>query len=156
MGIAYNLFLDSEAENAHKNFEVTKLLKFWTEKIIEIDSAERERPSLGLIVEKMAEVISVPRSNKRVELKMGNANGTLITNVGTVWKMLRPSWCPHPQANLIEEVTERVRLSPTKDEDLGTLNVIHKLILTHNKEPGEIMNKLEKSMKKMEPVVVSI
>ena len=37
------------------------------------------------------------------------------------------------------------------DEDLGTLNVIHKLILPHKREPGEIMNKLEKSMKKMEP-----
>ena len=37
------------------------------------------------------------------------------------------------------------------DEDLGTLNVIHKLILPHKREPGEIMNKLEKSMKKMKP-----
>ena len=40
MWIAYNPFLDSEAGNAHKNFEVTDLLKFWTEKIIEIDSAK--------------------------------------------------------------------------------------------------------------------
>ena len=31
MGIAYNSFLDSEAGNAHKNFEVIELLKFWTE-----------------------------------------------------------------------------------------------------------------------------
>ena len=75
MGIAYNPFLDSEAVNAHKNFEVTELLKFWTEKIIEIDPAERERPSLGLILGKMPEVISVPRSNKWVEIKMGNGNG---------------------------------------------------------------------------------
>ena len=117
MGIAINPFLDSEARNAHKNFEVTELLKFWTEKMIKIDSAERERPSLGLMLEKM---ISVPRSNKMVELKMGNGNGMLVTNLGTVWKLLRPSWCPHPPANLIEEVTERVRLSPTKDEDFGT------------------------------------
>ena len=151
MGIAYNPFLDSEAGNAHKNFEVTDLLKFWTEKIIEIDPAERERPSLGMILEKMPEVISVPLSNKRVELKMGNGNGMLITNLGTVWKFVRSSWCPHPHASLIEEVTEQVRLSPTKDEDLGTLNVIHKLILPHSKEPGEIMNTLERSMKKMEP-----
>ena len=40
MGIAYNPFLDSEAENAHKNYEVTELLKFWTEKIIEIDPVD--------------------------------------------------------------------------------------------------------------------
>ena len=84
MGIAFNPFLDSEAGNAHKKLEVTELLKFWTEKIIEIDPAERERPSLGLILEKMQEVISIPGSNKRVELKMGNGNGMLITNLGTV------------------------------------------------------------------------
>ena len=148
--MAYNPFLDSEAGNAHKKFEVTDLLKFWTEKIIEIDPAERERPRIGLILEKIPEVVSGPRSNKKVELKMGNGYCMLVTNLGAVWKLLRPSSCPHPHANLIEEVTERVRLSLTKDEDLGNLNVIHKLILPHNKEPGEILNKLEKSMKKME------
>ena len=127
MGIAYNPFLDSEAGSAHRNHEVTELLKFWTEKIIEIDSVEREKPSLGLVFERMPEVISVPRLSKIVELKMGNWNGMLITNSGTVWKLLRLSWCPHPHAGLIEEVTERVRLVLTKDEDMGTLNVIHKL-----------------------------
>ena len=45
-----------------------------------------------------------------------------------------------------------MRLSPTKDEDLGTLNVLHKLILPHSKESGETMSKLDKSVKKMEPV----
>ena len=120
MEIPYNPFLDSEAGSAHRNHEMTELLKFWTEKIIEIDIVERERPSLVLILEMMPEVISVPRSNKRVELKTGNGNGMLATNLGVVWKLLRPSWCPHPQASLIEEVTERVRLAPTKDEDLVT------------------------------------
>ena len=41
MGIAYNPFLDSETGSAHRNHEVTDLLSFWTEKIIEIDSVER-------------------------------------------------------------------------------------------------------------------
>ena len=150
MGIAYNPFLDSEAGKAHRNHKLTELLKSWTEKIIEMDSVEREKPSLGLILERMPKVISVPRLNKRVELKMGNGNDKLITNLGTVWKLLRPSWCPHPQASLIEEVTERVRLAPTKDEDLGTLNVIHKLILPQSKESREAMSELG-SVKKLEP-----
>ena len=47
MGIAYNPFLNSEAASAHRNHEVTELLKFWTENIIVIDSMEREKPSLG-------------------------------------------------------------------------------------------------------------
>ena len=80
---------------------------------------EVERPDRDKEVESvMPEVTSVPRSNKRVKLKMGNGNGMLITNLGTIWKLLRPPWCPHPHAGLIEEVTERVRLSPTKDADL--------------------------------------
>ena len=84
MGIAYNPFLDSEGGSAHRNYGVTELLKFWTEKIIEVDPVKRERPSLGLILEKMPKVISVPRSNKRVELKMGKGNGMLITKLRTV------------------------------------------------------------------------
>ena len=74
----------------------------------------------------------------------------MTTNLGTVWKLLRPSWCPHPHASLIEEATERVRLTPTKDEDLGTLDVIHKLILPQLKESGEATSKLG-SVKKLEP-----
>ena len=84
MGLAYNPFLDSEAGSAHRNHEVTELLEFWTEKIIEMDPEEREKPSLGLIFEKMPEVRSLARSNKRVELKMGNGNDMLVTNLGVV------------------------------------------------------------------------
>ena len=137
MGIAYNPFLNSEAASAYRNHEVAELLKFWTEKIIVIDSMKREKPSLGLLLEATPKVISVPRSSKRVELSMGNGNGLMTTNLGTFWKLLRPSWCPHPHASLIEEVTERVRLTPTKDEDLGRLDVIHKLIVPQSKESAK-------------------
>ena len=150
MGIAYNPFLDSEAGNAYMIFEVAELLNFWTEKIIEIDLTEREKPSLGLLLEKMPEAISVPRSNKRVELKMGNGKDMLVTHLGIFWKFLIPSWCPHPHASLIEIITERVRLSPAKDEDLKNLNVVHKLILPQRKESEETTGKQEKIVKKME------
>ena len=136
MGIAYNPFLDSETGRAHRNHEVTELLKFWTEKIIEIDTVERERPSLGLILEKTPEVIKVPRSSKRVELKMGYGNDMLVKNLGEVWKLLRPSWCPHPHASLIEEFT--------------TVSIVHKLIFPQMRESGEATSKLG-SAKKMEP-----
>ena len=85
---------------------MTELLKFWTEKIIEIDSMEREKANLGLLLETTPKVKSVPRSNKRVELKMENRNCMMTMNLGTVWKLLRPSWYPYPHASLIEEVTE--------------------------------------------------
>ena len=149
-GIAYNPFLDSEAASAYRNHEVTELLKFWTAKIIVINPTEREKPSLGLLLEATPKVISVPRSSKRVELRMGSGNGMMTTNLGTVWKLLRPSWCPYPHASLIEEVTEQVWLTPTKDEDLGMLDVVHKFILPQSKESGETTSKLG-SVKKLEP-----
>ena len=96
MGIAYNPFVNSETASAYRNHEVAEILNFWTEKIIVINSMEREKPSLGLLLEATPKVISVPRSSKRVELRMGNGNGMMTTILGTVWKLLRPSWCPHP------------------------------------------------------------
>ena len=41
-----------------------------------------ERPSLGLLLEKMPEVINVPRSDKKVELKLGSGDDLLSTNLG--------------------------------------------------------------------------
>ena len=71
----------------------------------------------------------MPRSEKK--MRLGGEDNALSTNLGTVWRLLRPSWCPHSQASLNEDVTERVRLSPEKDEDLGDLIVMHKLISPH-------------------------
>ena len=88
MGIAYNLFLDSEVGSAYMNFEVAELLKLWTEKTIEIDPTERERPSLCLLLKKKLGVISRPHSNKRVELKIGKGNDMLVTKLGIVCKLL--------------------------------------------------------------------
>ena len=72
----------------------------------------------------------------------------LVTNLVVVWKWLRPSWCPHPHASL--GVTERMRLAPTKYEDLATLSIVYKLILPQMRESGEAISKLG-SAKKMEP-----
>ena len=91
MGMAYNPFLDSEAVNNCMNFEVTKLLKFWTEETTEIDPTERERPSRGLLLEKTPETVSVLRSDKKVELRLGCGDDVLSTNLGTIWKLLRRS-----------------------------------------------------------------
>ena len=44
-----------------------------------------------------------------------------------------------------------MRLSPAKDEDLGNLNVVHKLILLQQRESEETMGKQKKLVKRMEP-----
>ena len=65
-----------------------------------IDPTEKARPSLGLLLEKMPEVISERRSDKKVELRLGSGGGVLSTKLGTIWKLLRPSWCPYPHATI--------------------------------------------------------
>ena len=127
------------------------MLKFWTEKIIEIDPTERKRPSVGLLLEKMPENISVSRSNKKVELRLASSNDVLSTSLGTIRISLRRSWFRHPHASLIEEVTEPVRLSPAKDEDLRNFNIVHKLILPNQEESEGATSKLDKMVKNMEP-----
>ena len=91
MGILYNPFLGLEAGAALRSFEVTNMLKFWAEQIVEIDPTEGVKPSLGLLLEKVPEVISVPRSERKLELRLGGEDNILSTNLGTVWRLLRPS-----------------------------------------------------------------
>ena len=117
MGIAYNPFLFSEAGNAYMNFEMAELLKIWTENIIEIDPTERERPSLDLLLEKMADMISMLCSKNRMELKMGNINQLLITSLGTLRadseRMLCEHHCEHSDG--IGVILEDVQLAITGD-----------------------------------------
>ena len=56
--------------------------------------------------------LSECHDQKRVELILGGVDSILFTSLRTVWKLLRASWCPHPQASLKEEIIERVKLSP--------------------------------------------
>ena len=106
------------------------------------------------LAEVLVEVEASTTPGKEEDFKPQKANAkrgsTSYTNLGTIWKLLRPSWGPHPHASLIK-VTERVRLLPAKDEDLGNLNVVHKLILTHQGESEGATSKLDKLVKKMEP-----
>ena len=60
MGMSYSPFLSTEGEAAYINFEVPELLKFWTEKMIEIETTEREKSSMSLFFDNGPEVICVP------------------------------------------------------------------------------------------------
>ena len=79
IGISYTPFLNSEAGAAYMKFEVM------------------EKPSLGFLLQKVPENISVTRSERKVELRFSGEDYILSTNLGTFWVLLRPSWCPHPQ-----------------------------------------------------------
>ena len=84
------------------------------------------------------------RVQKEGRAKTGNGDEVLSTNLGTIWKLLRPPWCPHPHASLIEEVTERVRMS-------GEFEFSAQIDPTSSGVIGGGTSKLDKLVKKIEP-----
>ena len=60
MGISYNPFLCTEAGTDYMNFKVAEFLKLWTEKMIKVDALDREKPSLGFLIENEAKNFCVP------------------------------------------------------------------------------------------------
>ena len=59
-----------------------------------------------------------------MQLRLGGKDDILSTSLGTDWKLLRPPWCPHPQASLNQEVRERVRLMSLS----GTDSIVHRVV----------------------------
>ena len=55
---------------------------------------------------------SVPESDKRVEFGLGFSDELLRTSLMVVWELMRPSWCPSPNADLILLATQDVQREP--------------------------------------------
>ena len=54
--------------------------------------------------------------------------GPLKTSLVTTWELLKPSWCPHPKAGLIGDMTADVTLDLDDDASLHDLAMIHHLL----------------------------
>ena len=50
----------------------------------------------------------VPKSDKRVEFGLGFSDELLRTSLMVVWELMRPSWCPNPNADSILRATQYV------------------------------------------------
>ena len=77
------------------------LLRFWTSRTVTIESANNPQTKLGLVLEEEVTALSVPKSDKRVEFGLGFSDELLRTSVMVVWELMRPSWCPSPNADSI-------------------------------------------------------
>ena len=86
-----------------------------------------------MLLEIETEIVCVLRSERRLELRLVGKENILFTNLRVVWRLMRPSWYPHTQASLTEDTKECITLLTKKD--LGNLNVIHKMILSHREDP---------------------
>ena len=80
---------------------------------------------------------SVPKSDNRVEFGLGFSGDLLRTSLMVVWELMKPSWCPSPNADSILHATLDVQRELNSDCNLRDLNIIYNLIMTASKSNGE-------------------
>ena len=112
-------------------------LRFWTSRIATIRSAANQKTKLGLVLEEKVTEPSVPKSDNRVEFGLGFLDELLRTSVMVVWELMKPSWCPSPNADSILLATQDVQRKLNSDCNLRDLNNIYNLMMTASKSNGE-------------------
>ena len=137
IGIAYNPFLSEDIRDYFFDYEQAVLLRFWTSRIATIRSAANSQTKLGLVLEEKVAAPSVPESNKRVEFGLGFSDELLRTSLMVVWELMRPSWCPSPNADSILLATQDVQRELNAKCNLCDLNIIYNVMTTASKSNGE-------------------
>ena len=137
IGIAYNPFLSEDKGDCFFDYEQAVLLRFWTSRIVTIKSANNPQTKLGLVLEEEVTAPSVPKSDKRVKFGLGFSDELLRTSLMVVWELMRPSWCPSPNADSILRSTQDVQRELNADCNLRELNIIYYVMITASRSNGE-------------------
>ena len=137
IGMAYNPFLSEDIRDCFFDYEQAVLLRFWMSRIVTIKSATNPQTKLGLILEEEVTAPSVPKSDKRVEFGLGFSDELLRTSLMVVWELMRPSWCPSPNADSILRATQDVQRDLNADCNLRDLNIIYNVMTTASRSNGE-------------------
>ena len=87
-----------------------------------------EQRKLGNILEERVVEPSVPELKGQVSFDCGSWDGPLKTSLVTMWELMKPSWCPHPNAGLIWDMTADITLDLDDDASLHDLAMIHHLL----------------------------
>ena len=137
IGIAYIPFLSEDIRDCFFDYEQAVLLRYWTSRIVTIKSVNNPQAKLGLVLEEEVTAPSVPKSDKRVEFGLGFSDELLRTSLMAVWELMRPSWCPSPNADSILRATQDVQRELNADCNLRDLNIIYNVMITASKSNGE-------------------
>ena len=128
-GMAYKPFVDDEARETYFDYEQVMILDFWVERVKETTGMLMvEQPKLGIILEERVVKLSVPELKRQVSFECGSWDGPLKTSLATMWEFMKPSWCPHPNASLIWNMTADFVLDLDDDAILNDLAMIHHLL----------------------------
>ena len=91
------------------------LLRFWTSRVATIRSAANQQTRLGLVLEEKVAAPSVPKSDKGIEFGLGFSDELLRTSLTVVWELMKPSWCPSPNADSMLRATQDVQRELNSD-----------------------------------------
>ena len=127
-GMAYNPFVDEEAREAYFDYEQVVVLDFWVERVKETGMLMMEQSKLGIILEERVVEPSVPQLKGQVSFDCGSWDDPLKTSLVTIRELMKPSWCPHPNARLIWDMTDDVTMDLDDDASLHDLAMIHHLL----------------------------
>ena len=111
--------------------------RFWTSRIATVRNAANQQTKLGLVLEEKVTAPSVPKSDNRVEFGLGFSDELLRASLMVVWELMKPSWCPSPNADSILRATQDVQRELNSVCKLRDLNVIYNLMTTSSKSNGE-------------------
>ena len=136
--MAYNPFVNEEARDSYFNFEQTIFLDFWVERMLELEMITSEQLQLVVVLEERFVEPSVPKLEEQVSYECGSWDGPLKTSLVTMWKLMKPSWCPNPNAGLIWDITADVELEENDDESRHDLAVIYHLLALDREKQIEI------------------
>ena len=137
IGIAYKPFLSEDIRDCFFDYEQAVLLRFCTSRIATIKSATNPQTKLGLVLEEKVTAPSMPKSDKRVEFGLGFSDELLRTSLMVLWELMRPSWCPSPNADSILRATHDVQRELNADSNLRDLNIIYDVMTTASRSNGE-------------------
>ena len=137
IGIAYKPFLSEDIRDCFFDYEQAVLLRFCTSRIATIKSATNPQTKLGLVLEENVTAPSMPKSDKRVEFGLGFSDELRRTSLMVLWELMRPSWCPSPNADSILRATHDVQRELNADSNLRDLNIIYDVMTTASRSNGE-------------------
>ena len=108
IGMAYNPFINKDICDCFFDYEQTVLIRFWTSRTATIRSAANQQTKLRLVLEENVTAPSVPKSDNRVEFGLGFSDELLRTSLMVIWELMKPSWFPSPNVDLILRATQDV------------------------------------------------
>ena len=87
-----------------------------------------EQPKLGIVLEERVVEPSDPELKGQVNFGCGSWDSPFKTSLVSMWELMQPSWCPHPNAGLIWDMTADITLDLDEDSSLQDLAIIHHLL----------------------------